>query len=63
MLNSSGTRRAFYLVDLARELVLRDIKLRYKRSILGIGWSLLNPLLQFVVFYGGLSLDHPRQRP
>ena len=51
MLNSSGTRRAFYLVDLARELVLRDIKLRYKRSILGIGWSLLNPLLQFVVFY------------
>jgi len=51
MLNSSGTRRAFYLVDLARELVVRDIKLRYKRSVLGIGWSLLNPLLQFLVFY------------
>ena len=27
------------------------MKLRYKRSILGIGWSLLNPLLQFLVFY------------
>ena len=52
MLNSSGTRRASYLADLTRELVVRDIKLRYKRSILGIGWSLLNPLLQFLVFYG-----------
>jgi len=52
MLNSSGTRRASYLADLTRELVVRDIKLRYKRSILGIGWSLLNPLLQFIVFYG-----------
>lgn len=30
---------------------MRDIKLRYKRSVLGIGWSLLNPLLQFLVFY------------
>ena len=40
-----------YLADLTRELVVRDIKLRYKRSALGIGWSLLNPLLQFAVFY------------
>jgi len=31
--------------------VVRDIKLRYKRSVLGICWSLLNPLLQFLVFY------------
>ena len=38
-------------MDLAAELVVRDIKLRYKRSVLGIGWSLLNPLLQFLVFY------------
>ncbi len=30
---------------------MRDMKLRYKRSVLGIGWSLLNPLLQFAVFY------------
>lgn len=36
--------------DLLRELVLRDMKLRYKRSVLGIGWSLLNPLAQLLVY-------------
>ncbi|MCU0507975.1 MAG: ABC transporter permease [Anaerolineae bacterium] len=29
---------------------MRDLKLRYKRSVLGLAWSLLNPLLQFLVF-------------
>jgi homopolymeric O-antigen transport system permease protein len=48
----SVIRRASYLADLARALVVRDMKLRYKRSLLGVGWSLLNPLLQFLVFYG-----------
>jgi lipopolysaccharide transport system permease protein len=38
-----------YLADLVRELVGRDLKLRYKRSVLGFGWSLLNPLLQLLV--------------
>jgi len=36
--------------DLIRELVSRDMKLRYKRSVLGIGWSLLNPLAQLLVY-------------
>jgi lipopolysaccharide transport system permease protein len=39
-----------YLRDLLRELVVRDMKLRYKRSVLGILWSLLNPLFQMLVF-------------
>jgi ABC-type polysaccharide/polyol phosphate export permease len=30
------------------ELVRRDIKVRYKRSVLGIGWSMLSPLLQMI---------------
>lgn len=51
MLNRNGIDRARYLRDLIRELVVRDIKLRYKRSVLGLGWSLLNPMLQFLVFY------------
>ena len=40
-----------YKRDLLRELVVRDIKLRYKHSILGIAWSLLNPLLHLLVFF------------
>ncbi len=37
-----------------RELILllvqRDLKVRYKRSVLGMAWTLLNPLLQMVVY-------------
>jgi len=32
-------------------LVARDMRLRYKRSWLGFGWTLLNPLAQLLVFY------------
>jgi lipopolysaccharide transport system permease protein len=32
-------------------LIVRDLKLRYKRSWLGVGWTLLNPLTQLSVFY------------
>lgn len=34
---------------LIRELTQRDLKLRYKNSIGGIAWSLLNPILQIAV--------------
>ncbi|MAT98007.1 MAG: hypothetical protein CL608_12750 [Anaerolineaceae bacterium] len=45
-----SSRRWLYLRDLMRELISRDIKLRYKGSILGILWSLLNPFTQLLVF-------------
>ena len=49
--NQTGNgRNLIYLRDLLRELVVRDMKLRYKRSVLGIAWSLLNPLAQLLVF-------------
>jgi lipopolysaccharide transport system permease protein len=35
---------------LLRVLVDRDMKLLYKRSALGIAWTLINPLLQLAVF-------------
>jgi lipopolysaccharide transport system permease protein len=36
--------------ELIRNLVIRDLKVRYKNSVLGILWSLLNPLMMTVVF-------------
>jgi lipopolysaccharide transport system permease protein len=40
-----------YFRDVLRVLIARDFKLRYKRSVFGIGWSLLVPLAQFAVLY------------
>ena len=33
----------------SRELVVRDIKVRYRHSVLGLVWTVLNPLLMMVV--------------
>ena len=34
---------------LFEELVKRDFKIKYKRTVLGLGWSLLSPLLSLLV--------------
>lgn len=36
---------------LLKQLVSRDFKTRYKRSVLGVFWSFLNPLLMMIVQY------------
>ena len=36
--------------ELIRNLIIRDLKVRYKNSALGVLWSLLNPLLMTLVF-------------
>lgn len=36
--------------ELVYHLVLRDLKARYKNSILGVAWSWVNPLLMMVVY-------------
>lgn len=47
--------RFFYSIKkynfLLRQLVNRDFKTKYKRSVLGILWSFLNPLLTMIVQY------------
>ncbi len=45
-----GHQTIFSYKDLIKSLVSRDFKTRYKRSYLGILWSLLNPLLIILVY-------------
>lgn len=40
-----------YSINLLKELVKTDFKLRYQGSILGILWSVLKPLALFIVMY------------
>jgi lipopolysaccharide transport system permease protein len=42
-------RRFIHLRDLLGQLIARDIKLRYKRSVIGVAWTLLNPLSELLV--------------
>lgn len=48
--------------ELTSNLTLRDLKVRYKGSVLGFLWSLLNPLLLAAVFtlvFGFLGVEAP----
>ena len=52
------TRELVRYRDLFGFFVLRDIRVRYSQTILGLGWSVLQPFLQVVVFsifFGGLA--------
>lgn len=40
-----------YSIILLKQLVITDFKLRYQGSILGYAWSLLRPLLLFIILY------------
>lgn len=41
--------RFYYYRDLLKHLVMKDLKLKYRRSFLGYLWSVLNPLLIMIV--------------
>ena len=49
--------------DLIRELVSKDLKLKYRRSFLGYVWSILNPLgimlVMVIVFSNMFRWDIP----
>lgn len=57
-------RRLRHGVDLIAVLVLRDLRLRYRRSVLGVAWSQLSPLALLAVltfvFTEILPLSIPR---
>lgn len=49
-------KEIFIRRNLIRELVLKDLKLRYSRPVLGIFWVFLSPFLTVAVFYIVFSL-------
>lgn len=49
--------------ELLRNLVVRDLKVRYRNSVLGVLWSLLNPLLMTLVFTVVFTLMIPSNIP
>ncbi|EGD60004.1 ABC-2 type transporter [Novosphingobium nitrogenifigens DSM 19370] len=44
------SRNMLHWRDLLFELVSRDLKVRYQRSAIGLGWSLMKPLAQLAIF-------------
>lgn len=56
LLRGKGEKMGARLVELVRyrellyNLVVRDLKVRYKNSVLGVAWSLLNPLFMMLIF-------------
>lgn len=44
----SSIKRYRFLIQ---QMVIRDFKVRYKKSVLGMFWSLLHPLLTMAVQY------------
>jgi ABC-type polysaccharide/polyol phosphate export permease len=50
--------------DLIRQFIARDLTVRYRRSVLGVAWTMLNPLLMMlvltVVFSHLFRFDLPR---
>ncbi len=52
--------------DLLYFLVWRDVKVRYKQTVLGAAWAILQPLMTmvvFTVFFGGLARCPPMGCP
>jgi len=53
----------YHYRELIKNLVIRDLKVRYRNSVLGVLWSLLNPLLMTVVFTVVFTLMIPSDIP
>src|SRR5947208_12379164 len=43
-------KELFHFRELLYYLVLRDLKIRYKQTALGVAWAILQPLFTMVIF-------------
>ena len=48
---------------LLQNLITRDFKLKYRRSVLGVAWSVLNPLLTCLVMWAVFGALFNQTRP
>lgn len=49
-------KEIFLRRDLIRELVFKELKIRYSRPLLGFFWAFLSPFLVVIIFYAVFSL-------
>ena len=49
--------------ELLKQLISRDLKVKYRRSVLGYLWSLLNPLLMMIVVSAVFSYMYKENSP
>jgi ABC-2 type transport system permease protein len=45
----SNLRELYQFRELLKNLVIKELKLRYKRSVLGFLWTMLNPLMMMII--------------
>ena len=56
--SSLGLHEIWTYRELLYFLIWRDVKIRYKQTVLGASWAILQPLLTmlvFTIFFGGLA--------
>jgi len=58
-----GLRDVAGHLELLRMLVVKDLKIRYKASALGLVWSLLNPLMMMLVYTAIFGAVFKSQKP
>lgn len=56
MTAASRLRELIRYRQLVRNLTIRDLRVRYRRSGLGTAWSLLNPLMMMLIYVGVFSI-------
>ena len=57
-----GLREVLARRHLLALLVRKELRVRYRASLLGLGWSYVKPAVQFVVYFVGLGLVLDQQR-